>query len=79
MPELNFKGKREVYTHHMTVPHRPLAISKKRSLLNGADSSDNLIIKGDNLYALKALTPRYAGRIKSIYIDFWHPAQPSTF
>ena len=30
---------------------------------------DNLIIHGDNLHALKALVPRYAGRIKCIYID----------
>ena len=30
---------------------------------------DNLIIHGDNLYALKALLPRYAGRVKCIYID----------
>ena len=29
----------------------------------------NLIIHGDNLHALKALLPRYAGRIKCIYID----------
>ncbi len=31
--------------------------------------SSNLIIHGDNLYALKALLPRYAGKIKCIYID----------
>ncbi|MCY4665205.1 MAG: site-specific DNA-methyltransferase, partial [Acidimicrobiaceae bacterium] len=30
---------------------------------------DNLIIHGDNLHALKALLPRYAGRVKCIYID----------
>ena len=29
----------------------------------------NLIIHGDNLHALKALLPRYAGRVKCIYID----------
>ena len=32
-------------------------------------SDGNLIIHGDNLHALKALLPRYAGRIKCIYID----------
>ena len=32
-------------------------------------SDDNLIIHGDNLHALKALLPRYANRIKCIYID----------
>ena len=31
--------------------------------------SDNLLIQGDNLLALKALLPVYAGRIKCIYID----------
>ena len=30
---------------------------------------DNLIIHADNLHALKALLPRYAGRVKCIYID----------
>ena len=32
-------------------------------------ADDNLIIHGDNLHALKALLPRYANRIKCIYID----------
>ena len=33
------------------------------------EGDDNLIIHGDNLHALKALLPRYAGRVKCIYID----------
>ncbi|NYD91624.1 site-specific DNA-methyltransferase [Sphingomonas melonis] len=33
------------------------------------DLFDNLLIKGDNLLALKALEAEYAGRIKCIYID----------
>ena len=37
--------------------------------LNPAGADDNLIIHGDNLHALKALLPRYAGRVKCIYID----------
>ncbi len=70
MPELNFKGKQHIYAHHMTVPYRPLLLDKKRSLLNGGgNAEDNLIINGDNLHALKSLLPRYAGRIKCIYID----------
>ena len=32
-------------------------------------ADDNLIIHGDNLHALKALLPRYAGKVKCIYID----------
>ena len=34
-----------------------------------ADHDRNLIVQGDNLRALKALLPRYAGRVKCIYID----------
>ena len=33
------------------------------------DLDDNLILHGDNLEALKALLPRYAGRVDCIYID----------
>ncbi len=32
-------------------------------------ASGNLIVQGDNLHALKALLPRYAGQVKCIYID----------
>ena len=68
MPTLDFKGKQHIYAHHLTVPYRPLvpdaALSK-----NPGGSEDNLIIHGDNLHALKALLPRYAGRVKCIYID----------
>lgn len=35
----------------------------------GDKSSGNLIVQGDNLDALKALLPRYAGQVKCIYID----------
>ena len=33
------------------------------------DAADNLLIQGDNLLALKALIPFYAGQVKCIYID----------
>ena len=68
MPTLDFKGKQHIYAHHLTVPYRPLLPHPQRSL-NPADADDNLIIHGDNLHALKALLPRYAGRVKCIYID----------
>ena len=68
MPTLEFKGKQHIYAHHLTVPYRPLVPDPGRSL-NPADADDNLIIHGDNLHALKALLPRYAGRVKCIYID----------
>ena len=68
MPTLEFKGKQHIYAHHMTVPYRPLVPDPERSL-NPADADDNLIIHGDNLHALKALLPCYAGKVKCIYID----------
>ena len=68
MPALEFKGKAHVYAHHLTVPYRPLVPDPARSV--GEPATDgNLIIHGDNLHALKALLPRYAGRVKCIYID----------
>ena len=33
------------------------------------NGSENMIIHGDNLDALKSLLPRYEGRVKCIYID----------
>ena len=68
MPTLEFKGKQHIYAHHLTVPYRPLEPDPTRSL-NPVGVDDNLIIHGDNLHALKALLPRYAGRVKCIYID----------
>lgn len=35
----------------------------------GAPKSQNMLIQGDNLDALKALLPYYAGKVKCIYID----------
>src|ERR1019366_9091444 len=68
MPELQFKGKEFVYNHHLTVPYRPLVPDAGKSVgepsLNG-----NLIIHGDNLHALKALLPMYAGKVDCIFID----------
>ena len=68
MPSLDFKGKQHIYAHHLTVPYRSLVADPRRSL-KPAEADDNLIIHGDNLHALKALLPRYGGKIKCIYID----------
>ena len=68
MPSLEFKGKQHIYAHHLTVPYRPLVPDDDRSL-DPAGADDNLIVHGDNLEALKALLPRYARRVKCIYID----------
>ena len=75
MPTLEFKGKNHIYAHHLTVSYRPLQVDKSRSILPEAQedsiplTDQNLIIHGDNLQALKALLPHYAGRVKCIYID----------
>ena len=72
MPTLEFKGKPFVYAHHLSVSFRELVVDPKRSLpAKGVKASldDNLIIHGDNLEALKALLPRYAGKVDVIYID----------
>jgi adenine-specific DNA-methyltransferase len=72
MPTLEFKGKSFVYAHHLSVPFRELVVDDKKSLpAKGQKPSldDNLIIHGDNLHALKALLPVYAGKIDCIFID----------
>ena len=72
MPQLEFKGKHNIYAHHLVTPYRELIPDNSKSLLpaNQQPSQDgNLIIHGDNLHALKALLPRYAGRVNCIYID----------
>ncbi len=68
MTELNFKGKEFVYNHHLSVPIRPLEMHSDKGV--GDPSLDgNLIIQGDNLHALKALLPMYAGKVDCIFID----------
>src|SRR5260370_37392634 len=71
MPTLECKGKAFVYSHHLSVPLRELVVVPKKSFPGGKEASldDNLIIHGDNLEALKALLPRYAGKVDVIYID----------
>ena len=68
MTELNFKGKEFVYNHHLAVPFRPLVPHPEKGI--GPVALDgNLIIHGDNLHALKALLPLYAGKVDCIFID----------
>lgn len=72
MPTLNWIGKDKVLNHHLEVPFHVLERqysfdeAGKHEEDNG---SDNMIIHGDNLLALKSLLPKYEGRIKCIYID----------
>lgn len=67
MPTLNWIGKEAVVRHHRDVPYRLL--EPVADLSCGETDSGNLIVEGDNLHALKALLPRYAGKVKCIYID----------
>lgn len=72
MPTLDFKGKPFVYSHHLSVPFRELIVDEAKSLPEKGQKpglDGNLIIHGDNLEALKALLPRYAGKVDVIYID----------
>lgn len=65
MPTLEWIGKDKVVNHHQQVPYRVL----EQKYTYNAEQSDNMIIRGDNLEALKALLPQYEGKIKCIYID----------
>ena len=82
MPTLNWIGKDAVINHHHEVKFRLLKdvaeLSVARTVpVQGAgnrtgdcaDHPENLIVEGDNLEALKALLPYYAGQVKCIYID----------
>ncbi len=69
MPTLQFKGKSFVSNHHLAVKYHQLLPNAAASLTDKVSLNDNLIIHGDNLIALKALLPNYAGRVKCIYID----------
>lgn len=67
MPTLEWIGKQAVVNHHREVPFRLLQCEPSLSV--GDPDSGNLLIQGDNLEALKALLPYYAGKVKCIYID----------
>ena len=67
MPTLNWIGKEAVVNHHRQVPFHLL--KDVPDLACGEPGEGNLIVQGDNLVALKALLPYYAGQVKCIYID----------
>ena len=72
MPTLEWIGKDKVVNHHLDVPYRVL--ERQYSFDEGGqhtedNGSDNMIIHGDNLEALKSLLLQYEGRVKCIYID----------
>ncbi len=65
MPTLEWIGKDKVVNHHLEVPYRVL----EEQYTYNADQSENMIIRGDNLEALKAPLPQYEGKVKCVYID----------
>lgn len=67
MATLDWIGKRAVANHHREAPTRLLHCDRERSF--GDPNTGNLLVEGDNLEALKALRPYYAGQVKCIYID----------
>lgn len=72
MPTLDWIGKDKVVNHHLEVPYRVLERQysyDETGRHENDNGSENMIIHGDNLSALKSLLPQYEGRIKCIYID----------
>ena len=72
MPTLDWIGKSKVVNHHLDVPYKTLERQysfDKDGQHTEDNGSENMIIHGDNLEALKSLLPQYEGRIKCIYID----------
>jgi len=65
MPILNWIGKDKVVNHHNQVPYRIL----EPQYNYGQNDNGNMIIHGDNLDALKALLPRFEGKVNLVYID----------
>lgn len=63
--ELTWYGKDEP----IKVEPRLLIENKELSNCENDPDTDNMLIHGDNLLALKALENKYAGKIKCIYID----------
>jgi len=67
MPTLDWIGKKAVVNHNNQAPFHLLKEAPDSSV--GEPGSGNLLVEGDNLLALKALLPYYAGQVKCIYID----------
>lgn len=65
--ELTWIGKNNPEYDIANIEPRILVENKKLSY--GDSKTENMIIHGDNLLALKALLPEHEGKIKCIYID----------
>lgn len=67
MPLLDWLNKDQAVKQADQVPYRLLEPVPELSY--GDPHNENMLIQGDNLDALKALLPLYAGKVKCIYID----------
>lgn len=67
MPVLQWLDRNKHVKAAEAVPYRLLEADDAHSA--GDTESPNMLIQGDNLEALKALLPYYAGRVKCIFID----------
>ena len=67
MPTLHWLTRDEDLHTASRVPYRLL--EEAPDLSSGEPDTGNILIQGDNLEALKALLPFYAGQVKCIYID----------
>ncbi len=68
MPFLDWVNKNQAKAATGSVPTHLL---QQEAVYGGSEDTppENLLIQGDNLLALKALIPVYAGRVKCIFID----------
>jgi adenine-specific DNA-methyltransferase len=67
MPILQWLDREKTIKKANQSPYRLL--ESDHNLSYGDQNSQNMMIQGDNLEALKALLPYYANRVKCIYID----------
>ena len=63
--ELTWIGKED----EIKVEPRLLIENKELSNVENDPDTENMIIHGDNLLALKALEQKYAGKVKCVYIE----------
>lgn len=67
MPWLEWHNRNDDLKATAKTPYRLL--QPIQSLSYGDEGAPNMLIQGDNLEALKALLPYYAGQVKCIFID----------
>jgi len=63
--ELTWFGKDK----EIKIEPRILIEDKEKSNCKNDPNTENMLIHGDNLLALKALESKYAGKVKCVYID----------